>query len=156
MMSAGKALEADHHEIDRLFATFITSTAGAGSVDQESLTEAIRKLRLHIWIEEEIFFPPLKAAGAVGPVMVMHREHGEIWRGLDNLERIVAGEEPDLEAVLFAWGPLNQTLTEHNYKEEKILYASADRILEPSVSRKVNNALIASLPEGWVCEMADR
>lgn len=68
MTTAGEALEADHRAIDDHFAGF-ASAAANGTLERDHLAEAVRALRLHIWVEEDLFFPPLRAAGVVGPVL---------------------------------------------------------------------------------------
>ena len=153
MTPAGQALEADHRVIDEQFATFATA-AEEGVVDRDSLTVAADGLRLHIWVEEELFFPPLSTAGIMGPIMVMHREHGEIWRSLDELEGIIAADEPDLPAALEVWRSLENILMQHNLKEEQILYAAADRMLDAQTAAEVTAGLDQELPEGWTCTMA--
>lgn len=153
MSTAGQALEADHRVIDDHFAAFATA-AGRGAVERDRLAAALRALRLHIWVEEELFFPPLRAAGLLGPVLVMLREHGEIWRLLGELETIVAAEAPDLPAALAVWESLAEVLRQHNMKEERILYAAADQILDDGTAAEVTDGLAEALPDGWVCGMA--
>lgn len=155
MTTAGQALEADHRTIDDHFAAF-AGAASQGTLERGRLTEAMRTLRRHIWVEEEVFFPPLRAAGVVGPVMVMLREHGEIWRFLDGLEALAESEEPDLPTALATWGSLEQVLLQHNVKEEQILYATADRILDEDTTAEVMEGFTADLPAGWTCAMAAR
>lgn len=155
MTTAGQALEADHRTIDDHFAAFASGAAN-GTLERDDLAEAVRALRVHIWVEEEVFFPPLRAAGVVGPVMVMLREHGEIWRSLDQLEAMVGAAAPDLPAALAVWESLERVLLQHNVKEEQILYATADRILGPETTTSVIDGLAADLPAGWTCAMAAR
>lgn len=155
MTTAGQALESDHRTIDDHFAAF-ADAAARGSLERGRLAEALRTLRLHIWVEEDALFPPLRTAGVIGPVMVMLREHGEIWRLLDDLEAIAGTPEPDLTAALATWGSLQQVLLQHNVKEEQILYAAADRILDVETATEVIDGLDADLPAGWTCAMAAR
>lgn len=154
--SAGTALEFDHRAIDEGFDKFV-ALARAGTVDVTVVAPAIEGLRRHIWVEEEIFFPPLRRVGVAGPIMVMLREHGEVWDQLDQLERVLNQPDPDPTEVLAACDALNRTLAQHNFKEERILYASADRFLDDaSIHQMVSDELDAERPRDWVCAMAGR
>lgn len=152
MTTSGAALELDHQRIDSGFDALIDA-AKDGRVEVDLAGPPINELRRHIWIEEEIFFPPLRAAGMVGPVLVMLREHGEIWTALKELETLLATDSPEPQAILTIWGTLEAVLTAHNFKEEKILYATADQALDASVHEAVIAGLSQELPEGWTAEM---
>ena len=79
------ALEREHQEIDAGLEAFADGLE-SGELRGADLDRAADALRRHIYLEEEFLFPPLRAAGMVPPVLVMLREHGEIWRTLDALE----------------------------------------------------------------------
>lgn len=148
--SLAAALEQEHHDIDAGIAAF---TAGLASEDRgrQSLARAIQALRRHIYLEEEFLFPLLHAAepGLVAPVLVMLREHAQLWRTLDSLAH-------ELTASTGAELPLCRQLTaqllHHNLKEEKILYPRADEVLTAPAATRLR-AFLASgdLPGGWVC-----
>lgn len=153
---AGTVLESDHRTIDEGFDKFIT-LATAGTIDAATVAPAIEGLRRHIWVEEETFFPPLRQAGVVGPVMVMLREHGELWAHLDELEELLSKPEPDQAFILEASARITRALAQHNFKEENILYASAARFLDDeSIHQIVAENLTAERPRDWVCAMAPR
>jgi iron-sulfur cluster repair protein YtfE (RIC family) len=144
--SLGAALEREHHEIDAGIEEF---TRGPAS-DREPLTRAFRALRRHIYLEEEFLFPPLHAAGLVGPIMVMLREHGQIWETMDALEGTLEGTEPDADPATLR--KLTVQLLHHNLKEEKIIYPEVARVLaEPATGRLLAFLDSGELPEGWVC-----
>ncbi|QDO88287.1 hemerythrin domain-containing protein [Ornithinimicrobium ciconiae] len=84
-----EALEREHDEIDAGLEAF-GEGLDAGNFREDELTRAAQALRRHIYLEETFLFPPLRAAGMLPPVLVMLREHGEIWRTLDALEDEVA------------------------------------------------------------------
>lgn len=153
MSTAGNLLKADHRTIDDGFEAFIAVAQG-GHVDASVVIDTIDGLRRHIWIEEDFLFPPLREAGMVGPVLVMLREHGEIWDGLTELERLLAQSDIDPEAALTVCAALSQTLEQHNLKEETILYETADRLLDPAVHEVITQRMTDELPPGWTCEMA--
>ena len=155
-ITAGTVLESDHRAIDEGFDAFI-ELARSGTVDAALVTPAIEALRRHIWVEEETFFPPLRQAGVVGPILVMLREHGELWTHLDELERVLDHPEPQADLALSVCDGLTRLLTQHNFKEENILYATADRFLDDkSIHQVVAEELHAERPRDWTCAMAIR
>ena len=92
----------------------------------------------------------------LGPVLVMLREHGEIWALLDALDTdVAAGTSAARLAQTFA--QLEEALEQHNLKEERILYPAGDQVLDATVAEAVRGALSDGLmPADWVCEMFDR
>jgi hemerythrin-like domain-containing protein len=142
------ALEREHREIDEGLATFAEGLAG-GERRVEPLLGAMQALRRHIYLEEELLFPSLRAAGMMAPVFVMIREHGEIWRTMDELEGRLApgGESEGLDEVC---EELAARLESHNAKEEAILYPRADAVVAGAAEVA---AFLASgeMPAGWVC-----
>jgi len=147
------ALEREHRDIDAGIEAF-TSGRADGQVDATVLTRAIEALRRHIYLEEELLFPPLRGAGMMPPVFVMLREHGEMWHTLDNLEREL-DRDPAGEPVLELCGALMPQLEAHNAKEEAILYAQADAVLSESAAAELQRLLdTGRMPDGWVCERA--
>ena len=149
----GAALEREHREIDGGIEAFTTSS-GDGKVDPEPLLRAMAGLRRHIYLEEEFLFPPLRDAGMVPPVMVMLREHGELWGTMDMLESALR-ESPDADGVQDTCTELLGQLASHNSKEEPIIYPQADRVLTKDASAELRTFLDSGqMPEGWVCERA--
>ncbi|MFB4306331.1 hemerythrin domain-containing protein [Actinomadura sp. GTD37] len=147
--SLAAALEREHHEIDGGIEAF-TADAPSGGRDRAPLERAVRALRRHIYLEEEFLFPALREAGLMAPVLVMLREHGEMWAVLDTL----AGE-PDADAALRLCKRLTVQLLHHNLKEEKILYPELDRVVpEPQAERLRDFLRTGETPAGWVCVRA--
>jgi iron-sulfur cluster repair protein YtfE (RIC family) len=145
----GAALELEHREIDRALEAFLVD--GECGDWAGPLRRALEALRRHIYLEEEFLFPPMHEAGFVAPIAVMLREHGDLWRTMDAIERHLAAKEH--EAVLAGeckW--LLAQLDKHNAKEEPILYPHADRVLgAPASSELVAFLEIGRMPPGWVC-----
>lgn len=159
------ALEREHREIDRGIAAFLEGLV-ADRVEVEPLTRAIEALRRHIYLEEELLFPPLRDAGLMAPVFVMLREHGEIWRTLEQIDaglgagpdgavprdRAVAGDRALLRDGCLR---LLAQLESHNAKEEPVLYPQADAVLASAAAADLSEFLAAGrAPEGWVCSQA--
>jgi iron-sulfur cluster repair protein YtfE (RIC family) len=150
--TVGQQLEHDHHRIDEGFARFSQSLAGS-AIDRASYDDAARALRHHIFVEEVLHFPVLRAAGLLAPVLVMLREHGEIWDLLDALTAALDGDD-DAAARKF-WPQLATVLEQHNLKEERILYPAGDQKLSPGDAELIVSTLAAGeTPTGWRCEMA--
>lgn len=138
------ALEREHHEIDAGIGKY---TASAGeSADVEALAGALAALRRHIYLEEEFVFPSLRAAGMLGPILVMLREHGELWTLMDQLEQ---------DATLAVCAQLTARLDAHNTKEEPIVYPQMDAVLSEPAALELRRFLDSgSMPEGWVATQA--
>lgn len=154
------ALTREHHAIDSGIEAFMTDLTGTGPVDVRALETAAAALRRHIYLEESFLFPELKAAGLWPALMVMHREHGEIWRLLDDVsERVVAlPTDPSAEAresVLAGCRALLAVLDKHNAKEEPIVYPRADTELDSEQVQRLTAFLATgTTPPGWVCRDA--
>ncbi|WP_209374600.1 hemerythrin domain-containing protein [Brevibacterium renqingii] len=127
-LSIGEVLERDHHRIDGYFEAFAKSLAGDGPIDTGAFATGAAGLRHHIYVEEVLHFPAMKAGGLMGPVFVMLREHGELW---DRMDEIAAQLEAGAERREIApvWKALEGGLEAHNDKEEKILYPAGDDLL---------------------------
>jgi hemerythrin-like domain-containing protein len=141
-----KALEREHREID----------AGIEAGDERSLPGAIQALRRHIYLEEEFLFPLLREAvpALSAPVLVMLREHGQLWQLLDSLEQ-KPGADGSSGTGLILSRQLTVLLLHHNLKEEKILYPRADLLLtEPAAARLREFIASGQLPQGWTCARA--
>lgn len=148
-----EALEREHREIDAGLADFARSVE-EGAPRVEPLQSAATALRRHIYVEEEMLFPALRAAGLFGPVAVMIREHGEIWAALDDLEaRAHAGADGGAGGTSEAYRVLAALLESHNEKEEVILYPQSDAVVDADVRQRVEDYLATGeLPEGWTCQ----
>jgi regulator of cell morphogenesis and NO signaling len=147
------ALEREHREIDEGIEQFTVGRRG-GTTDTGPLTRAMEALRRHIYLEEEFVFPPLRAAGMLPPVLVMLREHAEIWKNLDELDAAL-NDDAAGDDVLKLCAELTPRLQAHNEKEEPIIYPQADAVLSDAATAQLQ-AFLASgtMPEGWVCERA--
>jgi hemerythrin-like domain-containing protein len=147
------ALEREHHEIDAGIEAF-TSGAVTGEAAIGPLTRAMYALRRHIYLEEVFLFPPLRDAGLVMPIMVMLREHGELWRTLDQIDADLGHDPTGASAGEHCQHLLDQ-LAAHNQKEEPIIYPQADSVLSAEASSELRAFLDdGHLPDQWVAERA--
>jgi len=143
-MSIANYLTNDHRECDDLFAKAERSAANGDFVKtkEEFLTFADETL-LHFKKEEEEFFPLFEeiTGSSDGPTMVMKYEHDQV-RGLMG-KMAEAVENEDKDAYLSLAESMMILLQQHNMKEEQMLYAMADRVLENAKSQE----LIAKMEE---------
>ena len=145
-----EALEREHHEIDAGITEYGAGLETANATT-EPLTRAMDALRRHIYLEEEILFPPLRAAGMFGPIFVMLREHGDMWRTMVVIDAALHGGQD----VVTLCGELMAQLQAHNLKEEQILYSQADAVLNTEMMVELHSFLDSGqLPAGWVCDGA--
>ncbi len=153
METLDEALKREHREIDEDIQIFVSGITD-GEDQVSSLRRAMAALRRHIYLEEVFLFPPLKAAGMIGPIFVMLREHGEMWRTMDSLELELRNNVAD-ESMRARCATLMAELAAHNFKEEQILYSQADGILSADASDGLKDFIAAgATPEGWVCAQA--
>lgn len=153
-MSLSGDLEREHREIDQGIESFTSELAEAAGPRAAVLIDALDELRRHIYFEEELLFPPLQEAGLVPPLIVMRREHGDIWASMDDLtDGLASGADAaSLRAVL---DRLTVQLEIHNSKEEAIVYSAADGMIPEGVQDELR-AQIGSVhqPDRWVCHAA--
>jgi regulator of cell morphogenesis and NO signaling len=141
------ALEREHHEIDRGVEGFLAAEDAAS----DGLRAAMTALRRHIYLGEELLFPPLRDAGLLAPVFVMLNEHGELWRAMDALEQQLDSGVPHVD-LYDAGSALLAQLDAHNTKEEPILYGRADEVLSEDAAAELHDFLAhEALPDGWTC-----
>lgn len=153
-LTLGSALELEHREIDGGIEAFVASLGGAEPARPATFLAAVRGLRRHIYLEEEFLFPPLKAAGLMGPIFVMLREHGRLWNQMDTIESLLA-ESADDGTLCTACTSLLELLDAHNSKEEPIIYTQADGILDAAATGELLGFLTqGTTPDGWVCSAA--
>jgi len=148
-----EALEREHHEIDEGIEAF---TAGAvdGAGGTGPLTRAMYALRRHIYLEEVFLFPPLRQGGLTMPIMVMLREHGQLWRTLDAIDAELEKDPTGASAGDLCQQLLGE-LDAHNSKEEPVIYPQADTVLGAEASAELRAYLDAGhLPDNWVAERA--
>lgn len=148
--SLAAVLEREHREIDEVIER-IVGTDAFTAAEREPLIRAMRLLRRHIYAEEELLFPSLREAGMFGPIMVMLREHAQMWVTLDALQHRLDTAADD--AVPVSCGKLLAQLQAHNGKEEAILYPQADVVLDSDALSRLRAFLDGGeLPSGWICQ----
>lgn len=153
MTTLAKMLTEEHEAIDAALAAFMAAEEGSGSL-VPTLQEALATLRRHIYLEEEILFPPLRMGGLFAAIIVMLRDHGPMWRLMDQLEALLGDgcNDPQIPELC---GELVALLAAHNNKEETTIYAQVDEGLPAEAARQLREFLDAgTLPAGWRCAKA--
>jgi iron-sulfur cluster repair protein YtfE (RIC family) len=144
-------LEDQHRRIDRGIKGIFDGSGGLAE-----LAEALQLLRLHIYLEEAVLFPPLEGEGLTMPVFVMQREHGLMWPLIQQLEAACANGA-ELESLQADCRELFTQLQVHNPKEERILYTAADQLAEGQTDGALLQGLqTGQLPDGWACARAPK
>lgn len=169
--SIAAALIREHRDIDAGIEQFIARLGKAGGVSTEfstggapsdveareaisALLSAFSALRRHIYLEEEFIFPSLSDPSVAMAIMVMYREHGQIWRLMDQAEQLIDANGPSSESLDVCRSMLAE-LERHNAKEEPIIYPHTDSDLDPAERARLDEFLTSgAMPSGWVCRDA--
>lgn len=161
--SVADALTREHHEIDAGIEAFVASVGAEAQRTEVTewaapLLSAMTALRRHIYLEEAFVFPPIRQGGLMMPIMVMLREHGELWRAMDELAELLESAADDAvrhEELVDRCSAMLDLLDAHNSKEEPIIYPHADVDLSAAARAELHDFLRrGSMPAGWVCERA--
>ncbi len=129
-------LQGDHRRLDALMGR-CKALVQAGSLKEAAALYGEFRVGLlrHIKIEEELLFPAFEEATGLGssggPTGVMRSEHLEIQRLLGEIQDLFTGEPPAPEAFEPLRSALVALLSEHNAKEERILYPMSDQMVPP-------------------------
>lgn len=143
---SSQVLAGQHRQID---AGIRAVADGAG--EPAALAESLALLRLHLYVEEALLFPPLAESGLTMPVFVMKREHGQMWPLLEALSATGAADAARQATAR----QLFQLLQMHNPKEESIVYTALDRLEAQRGDDSLARAITAAaLPDAWRCAMA--
>ncbi|MEO7124888.1 MAG: hemerythrin domain-containing protein [Nakamurella sp.] len=146
-----QALEKEHEDIDAGISAF-TAGLEAGTPPVDTMMKALAAHRRHIYLEEVMLFPPLRAGGLFAAILVMLREHGEMWQLMDELEPLVVAGGTDA-AVAGLCEKFVAVISAHNLKEEATVYSKADEVLSAPATDELRAFMASgSMPDGWVCE----
>jgi hypothetical protein len=151
MATLAEALEKEHHDIDAGIAAFSTGLAG-GQPPVDTMLAALTAHRRHIYLEETMLFPPLRAGGLFAAILVMLREHGQMWQIMDELQPLVEAGGTDAR-VPDLCEKFVDLIAAHNLKEEATIYSKADEVLTAPASDELRAFMeTGTMPDGWVCE----
>ncbi len=124
--NAVELLTADHRAIAALFAAFdVLSTSGAPQPDKAAAASAICvALSVHAQIEEEIFYPALRA-GAIGAAMIDEVEVEHLLA--KDLIAQISGMQPNDALYDARVRVLRESNDQHGAREESALFPRARR-----------------------------
>ncbi|TXI62887.1 hemerythrin domain-containing protein [Mycolicibacterium mageritense] len=147
------ALEREHLQVDAGFGAFLDGLE-VGCVDADGLGTTLAALRRHIYLEEQLLFPPISRGAHMMAVFGMIRGHGEIWRTMNALDDL-AGAGADCAILRDTCEQLRELLAEHNKVEEPVIYPAADTGLTAEQTAELAGFLTAGrMPDGWTCARA--
>ncbi|MFH2010422.1 MAG: hemerythrin domain-containing protein [bacterium] len=126
-------MENDHRRIHNLQLSILAAVQqGEWDRCRSVFTTLSTSLRRHIALEEEFLFPVLASrfGSPRGPAVVLAEEHVEILALLDRLGEQCGDPERTAELITSV-SDLVELLTHHSGKEDRILYALTDLVLDP-------------------------
>ena len=129
--------EKDHNRLDHLFQFFRLNKQSDFLKAKQSFRDFLRGLERHIRWEEELLFPIFEARTGMkdsGPTAVMRFEHEQIKKALNTIHEKVKSNKTDSDD---AESLLLEILTQHNCKEEGILYPAIDQLLSGNEKKSV-------------------
>ncbi len=119
----------DHERLEGLLRQFEGVRETDAAAAQRFFHEFKSGLEQHIAWEEDILFPIFEAKTGLahgGPTEVMRFEHRQIKSLLAAIHDKLAGQDASLGPDVTA---LKEVLSQHNQKEEYILYPATDELL---------------------------
>jgi hemerythrin-like domain-containing protein len=137
-MHALTMLMDDHAKLKKLLAELETTTEGGVKTREELFAKIKRELTVHEIIEEEIFYPALKAhPKAKDIVLEGYEEHGVV--------DILMGELTDLPYDDETWGPKAKVMIEniehHIQEEEGEMFEKARSVFDRSELNELGDAM---------------
>ena len=120
----------EHRHCDDLFAAAENAaSAGDWSTAIPAWEGFCRELENHLQREEQFLFPAFEAktGNTHGPTAVMRQEHSQMRALLQQMT--AAASSQDDEAFLGGADTLQILISQHNMKEEQVLYPMTDQLL---------------------------
>ncbi len=141
-MEISHYLTNEHRECDTIFAQAEEAIAkGDFKAGKEKFLEFADETLLHFKKEEEEFFPLFEelTGSTQGPTMVMKHEHEQVRGLMGKMAQAIESEDKD--AYLSLAESMMILLQQHNMKEEQMLYAMADRLMDASKKEELINKM---------------
>lgn len=140
MESINDYMMKDHRLCDSIFerAEQAAASSDFATLEREA-GNFLRRIATHIEMEEHVLFPAFErktGMGEGGPSATMRNEHRRMEELFEQMRSAIASQ--DAAAYREASSTLNELLTQHNQKEESMMYpmvedavgAEADALLE--------------------------
>jgi DUF438 domain-containing protein len=125
-----KILCAENAAAEQALSDLESAVAASRWEDARCALAEVRRLEEHYRRKEYTLFPWLEKHGFAGPSQVMWGIHDQIRADWKKLAALLE-DKPKAILVLAAAQPLIQTIRDMMYKEEKILFPNALRLLSP-------------------------
>ncbi len=141
-MEISQYLTPEHRECDNIFAEAEQAAAkGDFEKAKEKFLEFADETLLHFKKEEDEFFPLFEeiTGSEQGPTMVMKHEHEQVRGLMGKMAQAIENEDKD--AYLSLAESMMILLQQHNMKEEQMLYAMADRLLNAEKKEELINKM---------------
>lgn len=136
----------DHDKLDGFFKKFQELKRQNYPEAKTYFREFKFGLQRHIVWEEEILFPVFEEKTGMkesGPTFVMRQEHRQIGAALEALHEKVRKQDPESDAEEAA---ILDILSQHNMKEESILYPAIDQHVSGEETKNIFKAM-ENIPE---------
>jgi hemerythrin superfamily protein len=135
-------LKTDHQEVERLFKAYENLGSRAYKSKQTTVASVIKALSAHAAIEEQVFYPVVRAevAGANGEVLEAIEEHHIVKWVLNELEHL----SPDAENYDAKMAVLMENVRHHVKDEEKELFPEVRKVLGRKRLAEVGDSLEAA------------
>ncbi|MHB0990047.1 MAG: hemerythrin domain-containing protein [Burkholderiales bacterium] len=127
-------LASDHHRCDDYFSIAEEMVVkGKWDAAQVGFMQFSAAMAHHFGMEEQVLFPAFErvTGNAVGPTLMMRREHAQMRELIANLDSAVMARDADEYVGLSE--TLLILLQQHNLKEEQVLYPMSDQLLNQTV-----------------------
>src|SRR4249919_208237 len=160
-MNAIQLLKDDHKKVKGLLAELVATTSRATKKRSQLLATIAQELRVHVAIEEEIFYPAFKAAGEKSDddkmyfeALEEHRAAGDLV--LPDLEKT----DPGSDRFSGRAKVLKELIEHHAGEEEKEMFPRARKLLSAAELNALGAEMLArkselmSEPEGVVAKTA--
>jgi hemerythrin superfamily protein len=140
-MSAIDMLEAQHREVEDLFAEFEEASAGK---KRDIFLQIADKLAVHAAIEEKHFYPSAKAKDTEDLLKESVEEHLSVKRIIADL---LAQDEDDQETLEAKVKVLQEQVEHHVEEEEEELFPKVEKLLDEDALEALEQEMTATQEE---------
>lgn len=140
MADAITLLKSDHQKVEKLFKQFEKAGPNAHKTKRDLVDQIIRELSIHAEIEEQIFYPAVRAAEVPeGTDMVLEslEEHLAAKRLLADLEKL----DPEHERFDAKVTVLIEMIRHHVEEEEEDLFPAVREVLKRKILGEMGDSM---------------
>jgi hemerythrin superfamily protein len=141
-MDAIALLKADHKKVEALFRKFEQAGRTARKMKRRLVDQIVRELAIHSAIEEQVFYPTVRARGGQMQEMILlalEEHHVAKWL-LKELEDLPADAER-FEAKVMV---LMESIRTHVAEEERVLFPQVRKAFTPAELKAMARALMVA------------